>query len=77
MKIILNFWKTEKVGLKKRALSSLYNRTGVCTIRALIKTTKMTFVPGTKAKFRPFDDKIFGIFWYINFHFFFQFFSIL
>ena len=47
------------LGLQKnRSLVSLYDRTGVCTIRTLIKNDQNDLRTGTRAKFRPFVDAL-------------------
>ena len=43
---------------KNRSLSSLYDRTGVCTIRTLMKNDQNDLRTGTRAKFRPFVDAL-------------------
>ena len=47
------------LGLQKnRSLASLYDRTGVCTIRTLIKNDQNDLRTGTRAEFRPFVDAL-------------------
>ena len=47
------------LGLQKnRSLVSLYDRTGVCTIRTLIKNDQNDLRTGTRAEFRPFVEAL-------------------
>ena len=47
------------LGLQKnRSLVSLYDRTGVCTIRTLIKNDENDLRTGTRAEFRPFSEAL-------------------
>ena len=47
------------IGLQKnRSLVSLYDRTGVCTIRTLIKNDQNDLRTGTRAEFRPFSEAL-------------------
>ena len=47
------------LGLQKnRSLVSLYDRTGVCTIRTLIKNDQNDLRTGTRAEFRPFSEAL-------------------
>ena len=47
------------LGLQKnRSLVSLYDRTGVCTIRTLIKNDQNDLHTGTRAEFRPFVEAL-------------------
>ena len=43
---------------KNRSLASLYDRTGVCTIRTLIKNDQNDLRTGTRAEFRPFVEAL-------------------
>ena len=48
-----------QLGLQKnRSLVSLYDRTGVCTIRTLIKNDQNDLRTGTRAEFRPFSEAL-------------------
>ena len=53
-------WKLcSGIGLQKnRSLVSLYDRTGVCTIRTLIKNDQNDLRTGTRAEFRPFSEAL-------------------
>ena len=51
--------RSPPVGLQKnRSLASLYDRTGVCTIRTLIKNDQNDLRTGTRAEFRPFSEAL-------------------
>ena len=58
------YWRFVKahqcvLGLQKnRSLVSLYDRTGVCTIRTLIKNDQNDLRTGTRAEFRPFSEAL-------------------
>ena len=48
-----------QLGLQKnRSMVSLYDRTGVCTIRTLIKNDQNDLRAGTRAEFRPFSEAL-------------------
>ena len=56
---VIYFMCVLNLGLQKnRSLASLYDRTGVCTIRTLIKNDQNDLRTGTRAEFRPFSEAL-------------------